>query len=242
MEKFNQIQVGKYFFGIATSTILKVRMISSFLTDEQDEEISLVMLASFFDKHNGVFPEPDGFIMEVKNGTGSQMLVIDSFSAKSITPDHFESLPKLYPDLTKICCPQVIIHEEQPLLLLDTDGLEMVRASLNNDFMEISSATLRKHYSKDKEVVDMQSTVELDEATFNTIVSWTMAEFLKPDHDEDSMITPDEKLLGAIPARHLQALDDDLLQRLIDKTIQKCRKFHTAAMQRLRQTSALIKS
>jgi len=242
MEKINQIQVGKYFLGVTTSTILKVREISSFLADEQDEEISLVMLASLFDKHTGIFPEPDGFIIELKNATGSQMLVIDSFSAKSITPDHFESLPKLYPDLTKICCPQVMIHEDQPLLLLDTDGLKTVRDSLNNDFTEISSATLRKHYSRDKEVENTQSATELDEATFNTIVSWTMEEFLKHGHDKDSMITPDEKLLGAIPARYLQAMGDDLLQRLIDKTIQKCRKFHAAAMQRLRQTSAVIKS
>jgi hypothetical protein len=157
-------------------------------------------------------------------------------------PDHEVSLPFLYPDFTKICCPQIVIYNEQPLLLLESDGLETVLALQKNDFATVSFAVLHSFYSSETEGEDMQSTAEFDTVTFNTIVSWAMAEFLKHGHDTRGTILPDEKLLEAIASKDVPGVNEDLLQELIDKTIQKCRKFHDNAMKRLKQKSALVKS
>ncbi len=242
MEKICQIKAGKYLLAVASSAIIETRGIESFLADKQNAEVPLILLASLFDQRIAAFPEPEGFIMEVKSSAGSQLLVVDSFSEKGITVDHLESLPLLYPDLTRSCCPQIVIHNDQPLLLLDIDGLETVLASSGDDFATISLASLCSHYSSKTEVEDTQSTRAVDEATFNIIVSWTMAEFLKRDNDTKSVICPDEKLLEVISSRDVQGVDDDILQEVINKTIQKCRKFHDRAMERLKQTSALVKS
>ncbi len=242
MEKICLIKAGDYLLGIDTSVILKKQEINSFIAEEQSDEISLILLTSLFDKHASVFPEPKGFILEVKSTVGSQILVVDSCSAKIIEPEYCESLPLLYPDLARICCPQILIHEDQPVLLLDTDGLETVLASLKTDVAVISVATLRKHGSREKKILDTPSVAALNDATFNSIVSWTIAEFLERGSDEDCVITPDELLLQSIPHGELQGLSDDLLQGLIDKTVQECGKFHNTAMQRLRQTIALTNS
>ncbi|RUM43524.1 MAG: hypothetical protein DSY80_05485 [Desulfocapsa sp.] len=239
MEKICLIRVGNYLLGIDISVVHKKQKLSSFIAEEQGDEISLILLGPLFDYHTTVLPDSEGCILEVKSTAGSLILVIDSFSAKTVAFERSESLPRLYPDLTKICCPQIMICENQPVLLLDVNGLETVLESVKNNSAVISLATLREHCCKEKEVQVMQSAVELDEVTFNTIVSWTIAEFLKHGNDEDCVITPDELLLKSISHGGSQGVSNDLLQRLIDKTVQKCSKFHNTAMQQLRQTSAL---
>lgn len=242
MEKLCQIQAGKYLLAVKRSAILQTVEINRFLSEEQDAERSLILLVSLFDQHSGALLEPEGVVMEVKSTNGSQLLVIDRISEKSITSDHIESLPLLYPDLTRLCCPQIVIHKEQPLLLLDFEGLETVLALQKNEFATLSTATLRRYCGSETEVEDMQSAAPFDAATFNTIVSWAMAEFLKRGNDTRGAIFPDEKLLETISSKDAPSVDEDLLQELIDKTIQKCRKFHDNAMERLKQTSALVKS
>ncbi len=242
MEKICQIKAGKYLLAVATSTILETKEIEGFLAGEQNVEVPLIMLASLFDRHTAALPESEGFIMKVKSSAGSQLLVIDSFSEKGITANHLESLPLLYPDLARICCPQIVVHKEQPLLLLDIDGLETVLAQQENDFAVVSVAVLQKYYRNETEEEGTPAVDTFDGATFNTIVSWAMAEFLKRSNAGESAIYPDKKLLEAISSNDIQGVDEDLLQELIDKTIQKCRKFHDNAMERLKQTSALVKS
>lgn len=240
MEKFCLIKAGKYLLGIEASSILKQQDIKSLIEDKQSDGLSLILLAPLFDMHNtAIFPEPESHVVEVKSSAGSQLLVVDSLSDAIITSARFESLPLLYPELLRLCCPQILICDDQPVLLLDSDGLQTILTTQENDFTVLSLAALREHYNKKNDIQDAQSAEEFDEASFNTVVSWTIAEFLKCGSDENCVISLDELLLESVSCEQLQGVSDDLVQEIIDKTLQKCGKFQNAAMQRLRQVSAL---
>ncbi len=232
MENICLVKAGNYLIGIDTATILRQQEINSFVAEEQGDDVPLILLASLFDKCGGVFPDSEEFILEVKSTTtGSQMLVINGFSAEPVAVENFESLPHLYPDQARLCCPQIMIHEEQPVLVLDIEGLEKVLALPNNNSAVISLGALREHCSREDEIPEEQVAAKLDGATFDTIVSLTIAEFIKRGSDENCVITLDELFLESVLSLHAQDL--------IDKTVQGCVKFHTAAMRRLRQASAL---
>ncbi len=249
MEKICLVEAGKYLLGIDVAAIIRTLSVDSFVEEECEQEASLIGLASFLGQHDRPFSQSECFVVEVKTSAEPLTLVLDSILGEIEVPGRFEALPLLYPELARCCCPQIIIHKNQPVLLLDGDGLDAVRGRVKGDYGRISLETLR-HRSRSEIMAEEetpvpgnsadgqaeQSVAELDDGTFKAIVSWTMAEYLERGSEKECVIS-----IGELPPEHIQqGVSHELLQRLIDRTIQKCGKFHDGALQRLIKKSDAV--
>lgn len=147
MEKICLVEAGNYFLGIDAAVITRKQDVYSFLDEEWAEESTPISLASFLDQHSPVPPLAESIIMELDTINEPLTLLVDRIVGEIASPVRFESLPLLYPHLASRCCPQIVVHESQPVLLLDVEGLNEVRAKLESDCGVISLVSLRDSVS-----------------------------------------------------------------------------------------------
>lgn len=124
MEKICVIEAGEFLLGIDTASIVSKRDVGSVLSDKQGNNAPLFHLASFLSMQSLPVPNINGVVIEVQNTAGVfTTLLVDRVIGEIVTPSHFEQLPLLYPELAIKCCPQVFIHDEQVVLLLNVAEL-----------------------------------------------------------------------------------------------------------------------
>ncbi len=249
MKQIYLVEAGNYLLGIDAAVIIRTTSADSFGADGDENTTPMIALAPFLSQDNQPLSDSEYTIIEIETSTEPQILVVNRIIGE-IGAEHFAPLPLLYPEHTRQCFPKMLIHNEQPVLLLDSDGLNSVRTSLKSVYGMISLDTLRErgHRPPLEENTPAlngkgddqfkQAAITLNETTFTTIVSWTIGEYLKHDCDMRCAIRSEELPPEYLNVLQLQGVSDAQIQRLIDKTIHKCGKFNTAALQRLRKKAA----
>ncbi|MEN8199946.1 MAG: hypothetical protein ABFR63_07710 [Thermodesulfobacteriota bacterium] len=230
MEKISLMEAGSYLLGIESDAIISKAAMDDFIIEERAGESPLLSLASLLDQESApALTRSDSFIMEVKTSAEPLTLVVDSLLGEIDPPDRFESLPLLYPELAADCCPQIMIHDGQPVLILDGNGLDSARSRLKNGCGEISLETSLDH-SPDKagSKTSRQPGAALDDKTFKSVVCWTIEKYLAGDSDENGALS-----VRALPSR-TQGVSDELLQRLIDKTLRRCTTTRNETLRRMK--------
>lgn len=236
------VEAGNYRLGIDTSVITRKLDRDSFAGEECREDISLLHLQSFLDQQ---LPAPSQSALhgvEVKTGADDRlMLLVDGIGAEIDSPDSFESIPLLYPELAGRCCPQIMIHDNEPVLFLDTEALQAVRTASADGFGVISWKTLQNDAVGEvrtaplaecsEGLVPEQSTDMLDEETFRKIVTWTIGEYLARGSSSNAVIRTSELPREYRHSLQRRGVDETLLQRLVDKTLQKCRETDDVSLQ-----------
>jgi hypothetical protein len=245
MERICLVEAGNYLLGIGAAAITRKLSVDSFVEEDCEHETSLIALAPFFDQDERPLSQAERFVVEVKTSAEPLTLVLDSILGEIEAPGRFEAPPLLYPELARCCCPQMITHNGQPVLLLDEDGLDGVRARLKSDYGAISLDSLRDEsrseimaedtpaLSDSTDVKLKQPSAKFNGGIFKTIVSWTIGEYLGRGSDKSCVISSAE-----LPPEYIQqGVSNEVLQGLIDRTVQKCGKLDDAALQRLREKS-----
>lgn len=246
MDKIYKMEAGDYLFGIDAASIIRTLDRESFLEGYMEDETVLISLASFFNQSTALLPQSEFVVVEMKTRTEPLVLLVDSIVGEVVSPEQLTSLPSFYPELARRCCPHIMIHDEQPVLLLDGTGLAEVREMLENSYGVIFMDTLceEKHSNgmegessiphRGTPIPQQQAAVEFDDALFHTIVSWTISRYL--DHGERGKctVTVDALPVEYIHSIQLLGMNINTLQNLIDKTVLKCGKFNNAALVRLR--------
>ncbi len=248
MDTICLVEAGAYLLGIDAAAIVQKMDKNKFLEGEQEDETVLISLASFFNQSTVLLPRPEFFVVEMDANNEPLLLLVDRIVGEIRSSGHFEPLPLLYSDLARHCCPQIMIHDEQPVLLLDGTGLAEVRVMLESTCGVFSMGTLREENRKNTMVEESplqhscikvppeQTAVKLDNVMFNRVVAWTIGKYLDWGNDENCTVIIDEFRSEYINSVQLQSISNDSLQYLIDKTIQQCREFHNTALQRLTDT------
>jgi len=251
MNKICIIEAGEFLLGIDTSTIVSIRDMGIFISDKQADNPSLFHLASFLSMQSLPIPEGDKVVIEVKNDTEiSTTLLVNRVIGEIEAPSHFEPLPLLYPDLASKCCPHVLLHNEQVVLLLDVIELIATAEKIDtahgilslNDFTGVTETEHEtKNDSENQASVDHQDAhipetktippeTTMDKTIFNKIVIWTIDAFIDCDKGEPIVITMDMIPSGLIEQ---QGSNDEKVQMVIDETITSCMKLNSKIQQLL---------
>ncbi len=246
MESIYLIQSGDYLLGIDTAAVITTMAGESCLKSELEGETILLSPASFFNQKKTALPPAEFFVLEMETTAATLLLLVDKIVAEGIVPSHFESFPSLYPELARQCCPEIIVHNDRPVLLLDGTGLEDVRKELGNDYGEVSLAALRGSNSTDsiplphsnREETIAQPVEKLDDTLFKKIVSWTIARYLDRRDGGSVAINIDELPLEYQQLMQLQGVSDTSLQRVIDRTVHKCGNFQDVVLEKLKDKTA----
>lgn len=251
MENMYLLESGDYLLGIESAAIIRIMDRNSW-GETQLNDALLICPASFFNQSDAVLSDSEFSIIEIVNGANALFLLIDRIVGEIEGPQFFESIPRLYPQLASLCCPQIMIHDDKPVLLLDGAGLEAVHRQLGNEYGLISlSALLGK--SDVETVVETEPVppvieekieepvVALDDVMFEKIVSWTIDEFLGCLDDTPVTVSIEGIPKEYIESMQLQAMDNIVIQEVIDQTVQKCAVFYDASFLRLSDKIAGVK-
>lgn len=231
MEKICLVEAGEYLLGIDAATVIRQMDVNSFMDEEQEDEPSLISLASFFNQNTAVDCQAKSFVVEVKSSGKPLVLLVDRLVDELEGAVHFQSLPLLYPEFARRCCPRIMLHKDQPVLLLDVAGMEVIHAMLENDCGVISYKSLCERV-----VGPGQPAPQIDDSSFNNIVSWAIDKYLTCDNAFECSINIEELPAELAQSIQVQGVSNELLQHSVDKIVQKCGEFHDAALQQLRAT------
>ncbi len=253
MEKIYLLESGDYFLGIDSAAIVRIMDRNSCRESQLGDDTPLLLPASFFDQYPAITPESEFVVIEIVNGATTLFLLFDRIVEEIAAPQYFESIPLLYPDFARRCCPQIMTHDAKPVLLLDGAGLEDVRRQLGDDNGSLSLGALlgENHEEIVVEAVPVPPVIQekivepvavLDDMIFGEIVSWTIDVFLR--RLDDTKVTLS---VGEIPEKHiepkqLQLMDKIAIQKIIDQTVQRCEDFYDASFVCLSNTITGVKS
>jgi hypothetical protein len=236
------VKAGSFFLGIDTSHIVSHLSVDDLKNEKIKKNTSstLLFLESFLVQKDLEISCSKIIILKNKSAGEPLMLLIDEILGEFKLPELFAPLPLLYPELAIKCCPQIFIHGDKIVLFLDPKQLNIIHKksqaqtnhgviTLNNLLPteeEIETEDISQPENSDTSAIKDKSTqpetdTEIDEATITTIVSWTFDRFNKFDLNEKIIISTDELPPGIIQQN---GLSNALLQQLIDKTIEKCKK------------------
>jgi len=126
MEKICLLEAGKFLLGIDAAAIVREETIKTFIAEEKGPENILIHLASLLSQQSPVLLDENNCGIVVESGDKQLLLVIDGILEEITSPDGFESLPLLYPELAKSCCPKIFVYKNQVVLLLDACELDSV--------------------------------------------------------------------------------------------------------------------
>jgi len=138
MKNIYLVQAGKFLLGINAATIISILDQENFIQGKQKGKSLVLHLESFLAQESLTLPNSEWVLLEVENGSGPLFLLVDRVSEEIETPDQFEPLPLLYPKLAEICCPQVFIHDDQVVLLLEAQKISSVRKKLQAEYGFVS--------------------------------------------------------------------------------------------------------
>lgn len=241
MEKISLLGAGKFLLGIDAAAIVRKVTVNSFTAEEQKQGSVLIHLASFLSQQPLALSKAKGEGIVVVTDCESLLLVIDRTLGEIDVPDRFEPLPRLYPDLARHCCPQIFVHNNQVVLLLDVRELGSVCAKLETgcgliplDELHgtedtLAAGTSGKSSSKSK---SEQPVTKIDDETFAGIVSWVIDKYLERNSEEQVVINASELTLEQ---KQLWGFRDEELQAMINKIIRRFDKLHDDTLHRLRK-------
>ena len=249
MKKICLLEAGNYLLGLDDTLIMRRLSVDECAGENFEDSTPLIFPASFFGGCDLPPSWSELLVIQVKNSADPLFLLFDRNLGEINAPERCASLPMLYPELAGYCCPQIITHNNQPVLLCDPDGMTTVLAKQRNNYGVVSHKTFcekvqMEAMSEDTHVSNSNTEVHtvlrtasvLDDETFQAIVFWTMGEYLERGSDADCAIRSDELPPEYLNVLHFQeGVNDGLLQNLIDKTITKCGKFHERDLRRMRQ-------
>jgi hypothetical protein len=156
METICLLEAGNYLLGIDAAAIIRKQSVKDFLAEEQAQPLPLIHLSSFFGQQPLATLQSTQLVIEMESGDGPLALLLDRLIDEIEAPDRFEPLPLLYPGLAKLCCPRVMTHDDQIVLLLDVRELDSVRAKLKTTCGLITLDELR---DREGEVEDVEQAV-----------------------------------------------------------------------------------
>ncbi len=233
MKKLYLVEAGGYLLGIDSTAVIGESDLASLVKGERVDDLDLIFLDTFFRQHQSDRIQSDISVVELRTATAPLFVAVDTIRGEIAVGANFEPLPLLYPQRARSCCPRIMMHGEEPVLVLDIAALLILREELGTDYGLCSLGNLRLEKqarllettaadtsgSEDMDT-EMQQAPVLSDAQFSEIVIWAMGQYL----DGDSVAKPPP----------LQGASRELSQELARRVVRICGSFQHTAVERLK--------
>ncbi|GEM_PF-5436328 len=134
MEKVCLIKAGNFLLGIDASHIIDIIKLKDLDLKKENKKKPVFFLKSFFTQQGMEIEGAE--IVTLKNRFRKEHLtvLIDEKVNEIKPPDIFEPTPLLYPELASLCCPNIFIHGDQIVLLLEPKQLGILFKKLRSKY------------------------------------------------------------------------------------------------------------
>lgn len=254
MKKICIVQGGHFLLGITQEDVIAHAAWAETAPQAQDKDKRMFHLEAFLSRQIAQTVSAQAVCLELRHQEDDRLfLVADRLVAdEAEVGESISPLPRSCPALTVKLCPQVLIWQEMPILLLEPRQVLSVAAELGQDigvlpppFSEepISSAAARASEA-DKERSALQETLTeaaaakanqearkkeaaaIDEAVLKPVISWTIARFKeqcgKGKHEE-LRLTMDQLPSELIEMIKGKGLDNKVIEYLMEQIVLRCK-------------------
>jgi hypothetical protein len=246
MDKICLVEAGNYLLGIDAAAIIGKTDLESLVKGERMDDMVLLFLEPFFlqDKMN---PSRLEFrVLELHDAAGSFFVALDTIRGEVPVGTHFETLPLLYPADARRCCPRIMMYGEEPVMLMDSGGLQEMVQQSHGECGVSSLGILRgarqarllnqvsTDLAKGTDSPEKEQDPGLDDVQFKKIVAWAMGQYLDGCENDGGSWNNTELPPMFDDVLYMQGKGRELSQELARQVVQKCGSFQQSAVQHLK--------